>query len=165
MAKKTPTPAETKPKEAEQRAPEATGQGYPPLNPGGRPKKIATPELFDALVDDYIAKCREKDEPILLLGMRIHLGLYGKEALAEYAGYLGFSSSVRRARAFIEHEYEKRLVTNSSAAGPIFALKNFNWSDQQQLSVTSDSKVEHSGAVGLVGLDFEEVRKRVESLK
>ena len=165
MAKKTPTPAETKPVEAEQHAPEATGQDYPPLNPGGRPKKISTPELFDSLVDDYIAQCRKNDEPILLLGMCIHLGLYGKEALAEYAGYVGFSSSVRRARAFIEHEYEKRLVTNSSAAGPIFALKNFNWSDQQQLSVTSDSKVEHSGAVGLVGLDFEEVRKRVESLK
>ncbi len=90
--------------------------------------------------------------------MCIHLGLYGKEALAEYAGYLGFSSSVRRARAFIEHEYEKRLVTNSSAAGPIFALKNFNWSDQQQLSVTSDSKVEHSGAVALtVDLDFSDI--------
>ena len=144
MSRKKLAPADDQPVK-----PEATGSGYPPLNPGGRPKTIATPEEFDAKVDDYVAKCRENGEPILLLGMCLHLGLYGKEALAEYAGYVGFSLSVRRARSIIECEYEKRLVTNSSAAGPIFALKNFNWSDQQQLNVVSENKTELSGVVGV----------------
>lgn len=99
-------------------------------NPNGRPKKIKTPEEFDSLVDSYLAKCIKDEEPILLLGMCLHLGLYGKEALYEYGEYEGFSQSVKRARAIIEHEYEKRLNVNSSAAGPIFALKNFGWTDK-----------------------------------
>lgn len=122
--------------------PEATGQG--------RPRKISSPEVFDALVDDYVSKCQKNEEPILLLGMCLHLGLYGKEALYEYGCYDGFSQSVKRARAIVEHEYEKRLNTTTSTAAPIFALKNFGWSDQQQLNVVSDNKTELSGVVGVV---------------
>lgn len=99
-------------------------------NPVGRPRKIKSPEDFDTLVDSYIDLCRNNDEPILLTGMCLALGLYGKEALAEYAEYPEFSLSVKRARTLIEMEYEKRLNVNSSSAGPIFALKNFGWTDK-----------------------------------
>lgn len=120
------------------------------MNPQGRPKTIPTPEEFDARVNDYIAKCRKNDEPILLLGMCLHLGLYGKEALAEYATYDGFSLPVKRARSIIEHEYEKRLNTNNAAAGPIFALKNFGWRDQQHIESINDTKVEMSGSMEII---------------
>ena len=101
-------------------------------NPVGRPRKIKSPEEFDALVDSYIDLCKSADppEPVLLTGMCLALGLYGKEALAEYAEYPEFTLSVKRARTLIEMEYEKRLNVNSAAAGPIFALKNFGWKDK-----------------------------------
>lgn len=167
MPRKKSNPTETKPKEAEQPAavevakpvePEAPGEDKAKKNPGGRPRKISSPEEFDAGVDEYVALCRERNEPILLLGMCLHLGLYGKEALYEYGAYEGYSQSVKRARAIIEHEYEKRLNTNNAAAGPIFALKNFGWRDQQQLDVTSKNETAVTAKVtSTVELDFSDV--------
>jgi len=99
-------------------------------NPVGRPRTIKSPEEMDRLVDSYIKMCRDAEEPILLTGMILSLGLSSRESFDEYLTYDGFSDSVKRAKMIIEMEYEKRLNVNSSAAGPIFALKNFGWRDR-----------------------------------
>lgn len=112
-------------------------------NPVGRPRKIKSPEEFDRLVDSYIDMCRANNEPILLIGMVLALGLTSKEAFYNYGSeYAEFSESVKRARSLIELEYEKRLNVNSSAAGPIFALKNFGWKDKQEVdNISSDGSM------------------------
>ena len=112
-------------------------------NPVGRPRKIKSPEEFDRLVDSYIDMCRANNEPILLIGMVLALGLTSKEAFYNYGSeYAEFSESVKRARSLIELEYEKRLNINSSAAGPIFALKNFGWKDKQEVdNISSDGSM------------------------
>ena len=112
-------------------------------NPVGRPRKIKSPEEFDRLVDSYIDMCRANNEPILLIGMVLALGLTSKEAFYNYGSeYAEFSESVKRARALVELEYEKRLNVNSSAAGPIFALKNFGWKDKQEVdNISSDGSM------------------------
>ena len=111
-------------------------------NPVGRPRRIKSPEEFDRLVDSYIDMCRANNEPVLLLGLVLALGFSGKDALYEYANFPEFSESVKRARALIEYEYEKRLNVNSSAAGPIFALKNFGWKDKQEVdNISSDGSM------------------------
>lgn len=43
-----------------------------------------------------------------------------------------FAYTIKRARAFIEHEYEKQLQRGNTT-GAIFALKNFGWKDTQIL--------------------------------
>lgn len=98
--------------------------------PIGRPRKISSPEHFDSLVDGYIEICRNANEPILLTGMILALGLTSRENFYEYGSYSGFYDSVKRARMLVELEYEKRLVTGTNAAAPIFALKNFGWLDK-----------------------------------
>lgn len=104
----------------------------------GRPRAIPTPEEFDRRVDAYVAKCREDNEPILLLGMIIAIGLNSRQSLDEYQNYDGFSDSVKRAKAFVEVEYEKRLVSGETqAAGPIFALKNFGWRDNKDVTLAN----------------------------
>lgn len=108
------------------------------LADAGRPRIIDSPEEFDRLVDEYVAKCREEDEPVTFTGMALHLGFVARQSLYDYQGYDGFSDSVRRARSLVEAEYEKRLAGNN-VAGSIFALKNHGWSDRQEL--------EHSGNV------------------
>lgn len=113
-------------------------QDEPVKNPQGRPRKYATPEAFDAKVDEYIAECEATGEPILWTGMAIHLGFYGRKEIDEYLAYDGFSHSIKRAKTFVEMSYEKRLVNSSAAAGPIFALKNMGWSDKQDINMTSD---------------------------
>lgn len=105
-------------------------------NPPGRPRKIKSPEEFDALVDGYIDMCRATDEPILLTGMILALGLTSKESFYNYQDYDGFMDSVKRARMLVELEYEKRLNFASSATGPIFALKNLGWKDKQEVETT-----------------------------
>lgn len=104
--------------------------------PVGRPRKIKSPEEFDRLADGYLEMCRVSGEPVLLIGMVLALGLVNKDSFYEYEKYPEFSESVKRARSFIELEYEKRLVLGTQAAGPIFALKNFGWKDKQEIETT-----------------------------
>jgi len=101
-------------------------------NPVGRPRIIKSPEEMDRLVNSYVQMCRDSGEPILLTGMILSLGLSSRESFDEYATYDGFSDSTKRAKMIVEMEYEKRLNVNSSAAGPIFALKNFGWRDKPE---------------------------------
>lgn len=114
-------------------------------NPVGRPRKIKSPEDFDAMVDSYFAMCRANEEPILLTGMILALGLCSKDSFYEYEKYQEFTDSVKRARMLVEAEYEKRLNVNNSAAGPIFALKNFGWTDKVEsvISGKAGEPVEH----------------------
>lgn len=108
-------------------------------NKGGRPRKIKSPEEFDALVDGYLNICKEANEPVLFIGLVLALGLSCKDSFYEYEKYDGFSESVKRARSLIEIEYEKRLVVGNNAAAPIFALKNFGWKDKQEIDHTHNS--------------------------
>ena len=104
--------------------------------PTGRPRIIPSPEEFDRRVDVYLAECKAEGQPILLTGMILALGLTSKESFYHYETYDGFYDSVKRARLMVELEYEKRLNIATSAAGPIFALKNFGWKDTQEIKAT-----------------------------
>lgn len=109
-------------------------------NPIGRPRKLQSPEQLDELVDKYVDMCGLSDPPvaITLTGLILSLGLSSRESFDEYLKYDGFSDSVKRAKLIIEHEYEKRLNGGANAAAPIFALKNFGWSDKQTVTLDGD---------------------------
>lgn len=100
-------------------------------NKGGRPRAINSPDEFDQKVDDYINDCRSNKKPILLTGLILSLGLSSRESFYQYAEYKGYSDSVKRARLFVESEYETRLVSTQNQAANIFALKNFGWKDKE----------------------------------
>ena len=114
-------------------------------NPVGRPRKIDSPETFDALVDTYILICQDPDNPkaITLTGMVLALGLCSKDTFYEYEKFPEFTDSVKRARLLVEHEYENRLVAGNNAAAPIFALKNFGWKDKHEV----EQSTHHSGGI------------------
>jgi hypothetical protein len=59
--------------------------------------------------------------------------------LLEYEEREEFVNAIKRAKTRIEHFAEKHLYGVGQVTGPIFALKNFDWSDKQQ--------TEHSGKV------------------
>jgi hypothetical protein len=100
--------------------------------PPGRPRKISSPEEFDAKVDAYVQACRAEQEPVTWTGMALALGFTSRQAIDEYGRYPGFSDSVKRAKTLVERAYEERLH-GPAAAGAIFALKNMGWSDARQL--------------------------------
>jgi len=102
----------------------------------GRPRTIESPEQFDALVDEYIALCKEEKRPVTWTGMALHLGFSSRQSIDEYQNYEGYSYSVKRAKSLVELAYEERLHGNSPT-GAIFALKNMQWSDKQELDHSS----------------------------
>lgn len=78
-------------------------------------------------------------ESATITGLALYLGFESRQSIYDYEKNGKFSYTVKRARLRIEHEYEKKLH-GVNATGPIFALKNFGWRDQQN--------VEHTGKDG-----------------
>lgn len=64
----------------------------------GRPRIIESPAEMHRLVEEYVEKCREEAEPILLTGMILHLGLSCRASFDEYGERPEFSYSVKRAK-------------------------------------------------------------------
>lgn len=121
----------------------------------GRPRKFDSPEKFDDAVDDYVSS--RDGKRLTWTGLALHLGFCSRVSIDEYLKYEGFSYSVKRAKLLVENSYEESLGEEGSPAGSIFALKNFGWSDKQE--------VEHSGSVGhYETMTEEELERRIAAL-
>lgn len=100
-------------------------------HPGGRPRKYDSPEQMQVAIDDYFAKTTK----ITICGMALHLGFISRNSLLSYEGYSDeFFGTIKAAKTRVEKYYEEHLV-ETGAAGPIFALKNFHWSDKQEIDI------------------------------
>lgn len=116
------------------------------VNKGGRPRLYDTPEQFDAKVYEYQDHCKENKEPVTWTGLALFLGFSSRQSIDEYLKYDGFSDSVKRAKTFVEWNYEKRLAGEGTPTGAIFALKNFGWKDKTETDITSGGeKLSHPG--------------------
>lgn len=102
----------------------------------GRPRVFTTPEEMGLAVDRYLNLCISHRTPPTYTGMILALGLSSKLAFRKYREYEGYAEEVDRAELLIEHEYEKRLNTATSATAPIFALKQFGWRDKTEHELT-----------------------------
>lgn len=111
-------------------------------NFGGRPRLYETPEEFESKVFEYQAHCKETKEPVTWTGLALFLGFSSRQAINMYEDYDGFYDVVKRAKLFVEYNYEIR-VNGNNATGPIFVLKNMGWSDKQQIEHTE--KIKDSG--------------------
>jgi len=103
---------------------------------GGRPRIIESPDQLDELADAYFATCKARDEPVALTGLIIALGLSSRESFDEYGRRPEFSDSVKRAKMYVEWEYEKK-IHNPACTGAIFALKNFGWRDKVEQEISN----------------------------
>ena len=65
---------------------------------------------------------------VIFLGFCDRHSLYDQEKRGE-----AFSHTIKRARSFIQREYEELLRTGNPT-GAIFALKNFGCSDRQEIT-------------------------------
>jgi hypothetical protein len=127
----------------------------------GRPAIFATAELLQEKISNYFENCPDKktvffklkDEVVseqvqrlTISGLAYFLGFESRQSFYDYEKRGdAFSYALKRARLYIEREYEMQL-DGSNAAGAIFALKNFGWSDRQE--------VEHSGNLSInLGVD------------
>lgn len=96
---------------------------------GGRPRKWTDPIAFEKAVEEYFAN---KKEEHTWTGLALHLGFESRQSLQDYKDNEGFSYPIKKALMMIENKYEKALF-KGNPGGPIFALKNFNWKDKQEV--------------------------------
>ena len=77
-----------------------------------------------------------------ITGLCLFLGFESRQSFYAYEDKPEFSYTIKKARLLIETEYEEMLQTGNTT-GAIFALKNFGWTDKQEIDQTN----RHSGEI------------------
>ena len=106
----------------------------------GRPPKWSTPEELQKDIDKYFLECEANNEPLTITGLAMALDTY-RDVLMDYQEKDEFSNTIKKAKQRIENAYEKRLI-KYGRSGDIFALKNFNWSDKQEIEANVSANIE-----------------------
>lgn len=116
----------------------------------GRPRKFKELEEFKTKIEKYFQKCDEKDEPYLIEGLALHLGINSEqlrhmETMETYP--IEFRQAIEKAKLRILFHLAHRLVkSRGNTAGLIFYLKNaFGWADKQELAQTGEIVVRLQG--------------------
>lgn len=138
----------------------------------GRPPKYETTEELEKAIEGYFEGRKpemildsggeplfdRKGNPIFKLnppsitGLAIHLGFVSRQSMYDYEQKPEFSDTIKKARLRCENYAEEALMAGECApAAGIFVLKNFGWSDKQE--------IEHGGKVStefsIIGVDVE----------
>ena len=102
-------------------------------NNGGRPPKFKTVQELEDKLDEYF----NREQYYTITGLCLYLGFCDKCSFYDYEKKPEFSHAIKTARLRVESSYENHLHKQSNS-GAIFALKNFGWTDKQEI----DQKVE-----------------------
>lgn len=119
-------------------------------NKVGRPPKFDSAEKLQKKIEEYFEFCPDtrkvKSGEILLdvpaptvTGLALFLGFESRQSFYDYEENDEFSYTIKRARTFIEKEYEM-MLHGGQCTGAIFALKNLGWSDRTDLRHSGDAK-------------------------
>lgn len=127
--------------------------------PVGRPLKYKTADEMQKGIDEYFELCQPryatdaegnvlKDNrgnpitelnPPTITGLALHLGFINRASMYDYELRGEFSNTVKTARSRCEQWVETNgLAGNTPPAMAIFALKNYGWSDKQEIEHSSD---------------------------
>lgn len=124
----------------------------------GAPQKYSSPKELSEKIDDYFKNgVREKKVVVghgptkrtemipvpTITGLAIHLGFASRQSMYDYEKMPEFSYTIKRARLFIEREYEEMLQVGNTT-GAIFALKNLGWQDKSEVLNTNVNSTELS---------------------
>jgi hypothetical protein len=130
-------------------------------NKGGRPSFYKTPEQIQQAIEGYFTKIKGEinlnedgdgipyktdPEPPTITGLALHLGFESRQSFYDYEARGEFSYAIKRARLRIENSYEIALRFNNPT-GAIFALKNFGWTDKQEVeqkTTITDDRIDES---------------------
>lgn len=103
------------------------------MNKTGRPLKFETVEDLKNQIDLYF-HTTPKDE-WTITGLALALDTT-RQTLINYENKDEFLDTIKRAKLMVENGYEIDLK-KSGRTGTIFALKNFDWKDQNSTDITS----------------------------
>lgn len=101
---------------------------------GGRPVKFGSREELQTKINNYFKECKENELPITITGLALALDT-NRQTLINYGNKDDFYDIIEKAKLTVENSYELRLI-ESGRSGDIFALKNFGWTDRQEIDST-----------------------------
>jgi hypothetical protein len=107
---------------------------------GGRPLKFDTPEELLCVLEEYFNKTPIDEWTVT--GLALNVG--SKQLLDDYQKREGYKNIVEEAKLIVENKYEIDLKKHGRA-GTMFALKNFGWTDRQE--------IKHEVTQGFINLD------------
>lgn len=91
---------------------------------------------LDGEEEDYKQYTRDAENPSIT-GLALYLGFESRQSVYDYEKKNDlFSYTIKRARLRVEAFYEQALLSRAST-GAIFGLKNFGWSDRQEIDHTT----------------------------
>lgn len=112
----------------------------------GRPPKYDSVEEMQDKIHDYFTNGIKERTVIIgrapnqtsiiipvptITGLVLHLGFESRQSFYKYEKKQEFSYTIKKARLFIETEYEEQLQ-HGNTVGAIFALKNLGWKDKSE---------------------------------
>lgn len=98
-------------------------------NVGGRPPKWASVEEIQGTIDAYFENTKEEEWTVTGLALALDTT---RDVLIDYQEKDGFSHALKKAKEKVHNAYEKDL-RKKGRSGDIFALKNFGWTDRQEI--------------------------------
>ena len=116
-------------------------------NKGGRPPLFKTYKELQEAINDYFNKGIKKRKVLIgkapnqqaieieiptITGLCYFIGFESRQSFYRLEDNLEFSYTIKRARLFIEKEYEEQLSVGNTI-GAIFALKNMGWADKTEI--------------------------------
>ena len=119
--------------------------------PAGRPLKFETVEILQEKIDTFFKQCDDNKEPYTITGLALALDT-NRKTLIRYEDRDVFSHTVKKAKLKCENYVEKLLLSGNNAAGSIFALKNYDWSDKSEVENygKGGGAIEHKWTVEVV---------------
>ena len=97
----------------------------------------------------YIDDCISTNSPITVTGLALALDTT-RETLMNYQEKDEFLATLKKLKSYAEEYAEKQLYIGKNAAGPIFSLKNFGWTDKTETDITSKGEQVQGIAVSFV---------------
>jgi hypothetical protein len=113
----------------------------------GRPPIFETVDELDKAIHEYFTSGIKKRKVVVgkppnqtvveievptITGLCYYIGFDSRQSFYDYEKYPEFSYTIKRARLFIEKEYEEQL-SYGNTVGAIFALKNMGWKDKTEV--------------------------------
>ena len=107
----------------------------------GRPLKFQSVEELQKKIDAYFEDRDATGKPYTITGLALWLDQTSREVIMNYQNKDEYADTILRAKLRCQQYAEEQLFTAKSANGPIFALKNYGWSDARQVDIQSTNKV------------------------
>lgn len=113
----------------------------------GKPRKFSSVKKLVDKIDEYFDQGVKQKEVLVgrppnqkkvnlkvptVTGLAIFLGFESRQSFYDYGKNKKYSYTIKRARLFIENEYEEQLQVGN-VTGAIFALKNMGWRDVSEI--------------------------------